>query len=309
MNVREDVLLSVLDGQVTAPAATLALGLTPAELEQALEAVRTARARAAHTRRRAWTAGLVVSALVGGFGMVGTALAVGPCAQTLPAPLVTFCPNAPALADEVNGNFQGVLSLVQAKVGTLSAPQFSADGGVIGQSITTPSVTTQTVATTGALTVGSTAAVTGNATVGGGLTVTGAITSGCPTTFPLLGGAVTMVDMGAYCIMNQFDAATLRGLKSWFQTNEYCVSRGLRMCNFAEVSAAVRLGRIRQYDFPTEGDYWVWVDQTASDANTIGMGGCHVNLNPNKSGYLLGESNCAIDGNATNGNIGGLCCL
>jgi hypothetical protein len=81
------------------------------------------------------------------------------------------------------------------------------------------------------------------------------------------------------------------------------------MCHAAEVSAAVRLNRIRKYAFGTEGNYWAWVDQTASDSTAPGFGGCHVNLNPDEPGIALGDINCAIDAYAPFSVIEGLCCL
>jgi uncharacterized protein YjeT (DUF2065 family) len=50
------------------------------------------------------------------------ALAQVACAQTLPSPLKTFCPDTPAFASDVNENFQGVVTMLTNKTGPLSAP-------------------------------------------------------------------------------------------------------------------------------------------------------------------------------------------
>ena len=325
MNVREEVLLAVAEDRLPLNEAARTLGLSEAELARDVEVVRSLAAHRRSRRRRAgWVVG-TLGALAMGVGFAGSALAAGNCAQTVPAPLVTFCSNTPALASEVNDNFRILAESLVAKVGAIGAPVAIGAGGVnsSGPISTTAGVSTNGTVSAGSLTVTSGGAsvsgatsitgsttIIGSATIDGGVSVTGYITQGCPTVFPLGGGAVDMVDMGAYCIQRQFDANSGRGSKSWFVENDYCVQKGLRMCSFTEVAAAARLGRITTYDFAAGGlDTWVWIDQTATDNNNIGFGGCHANLNSNKNGYLLGESNCNIDGNAASFNIGGLCCL
>lgn len=252
--------------------------------------------------------------MVGGLGvavLVGLvarpALAQAGCAQTLPSPLVTFCADTPALASQVNANFQGLVDFMTAKLGPLASSGVTVSGITSTGAVSASGVTT--TGTVSASTVSSTTlSISGGASVGGALVVTGPVQSGCPSTWPIAGGAVDMVDMGAYCIMRAHNADTARNAKSWVQTNEYCVSRGLRLCTASEVNAATRLSRITTYPFAS-GDYWAWVDQTATDNNNVGFGGCHVNLNPDKGSYPLGDLNCAVDAYAVNPNVVGLCCL
>lgn len=68
------------------------------------------------SRRRIVGAAVLASCVV--LSLVGrVAFSQGTCAQTLPSPLITFCPDDPAMASEVNGNFAGVLSLMNARIG------------------------------------------------------------------------------------------------------------------------------------------------------------------------------------------------
>jgi hypothetical protein len=62
------------------------------------------------------------------------------CTQTLPAPMVTFCPDNPALASEVNGNLQQLVTWITAKTGTIS-----------NANLTAQNVTATTVTSTGAV--------------------------------------------------------------------------------------------------------------------------------------------------------------
>ncbi len=294
------------DGRATLDEAGLLLGLSPAEVQRAVEVL--ARLQAARRRRRLRAAGALTLVLT--VGALGRAWAQSSCPQTLPFPLLTFCVDTPARADQVNANFGALAQALTSKLGPLDGGAWAFAGtslnvtgaATVGSALSAASVTAASVTASGTATVG------GNATVGGSLSVTGPLQSGCPTAFPVGGGNVNMVDLGATCIMREHNADTARNVKSWTATNEYCVQKGLRLCHPAEVSAAVRLGLIRTYLW-SEGDYWAWVDQTASDSNAAGFGGCHVNLNTNQPGFQPGDINCAIDAYATNGSIAGLCCL
>ncbi len=93
-------------------------------LTQEVQSLREERAARARLMRRIGAA-LVMTTLVVG---VRTALAAGNCAQTLPAPLTTFCGNDPALAGEVNGNFQQLVTWVQQKVGTVGSANVTITG-------------------------------------------------------------------------------------------------------------------------------------------------------------------------------------
>lgn len=288
-------------------------------------------------RRLGVLLGLVIS--VGLLGIAVRSFAQATCAQTLPAPLATFCPDSPALAADVNGNFQVLAATLQARTGSLT------DGGT---GLTTPTLSVSqpgrrasldgtdlvlddTVRRGGAtgltrralvhsvgdqLTVNfgndytGGVAINGATTINGSLTVSGFLSSGCPTTYPIGGGGVTMVDMGVYCITQSAPAGMGRNQVNWFEANEFCVSRGLRMCRWAEVSAAARLGRITTYGFAGgTRDTWVWVDQTATDNTNGGFGACHAKLNPDHPNYTLGEINCGVDGLQRIGSIEGACCL
>lgn len=108
-----DVLDAVLDGTRTPTEVASRCGVDVAVVAEALAARH--RAQRAARRRRVAAAALASCLALGLVGRVAFSQAT--CMQTLPAPLVTFCPDAPALASEVNGNFAGVLSILNARVG------------------------------------------------------------------------------------------------------------------------------------------------------------------------------------------------
>lgn len=100
----------------------------------------------------------VALASLGALSYAGVAFAQSvTCSQTLPAPLVTMCANGPALASDVNGNFQAVYNWINQKVGTPGTNNVS-----IGGTATVSGVTT----------------LQSNASVAGNLSVTGASTFG-----------------------------------------------------------------------------------------------------------------------------------
>jgi len=95
-----------------------------------------------------------IVALVAGFSVWVSRPAWGQvlCAQTLPAPLKTFCADSPAVAADVNANFQGVADAIINKTGSFSA----------SRNIVTPgSITTTSVQVDGG--VSATGAIVGNA--------------------------------------------------------------------------------------------------------------------------------------------------
>ncbi len=79
--------------------------------------------RQERTRRAAWQRAALSAAValtaVGSLWLSREAWA-GTCTATLPAPLVTFCPNAPALAAEVNANFAALAQAITTRTGALS---------------------------------------------------------------------------------------------------------------------------------------------------------------------------------------------
>jgi hypothetical protein len=114
---RTQTVEAILNGALTPADAALQQGVSEAEMTQWLvQAQRTSRARAA--RRRARVMGAAAFVAVGAIGLFArVALSQAACMQTLPAPLVTFCADAPARADDINGNFQGVLNILTGRIG------------------------------------------------------------------------------------------------------------------------------------------------------------------------------------------------
>ena len=110
---RSEAVEALLSGARTPSDLARELNVEPSEVAEWLVAAERSR-RAA--RRRVVGAAVLASCLV--LGLVGrVAFSQGMCMQTLPAPLVTFCPDDPAMASQVNGNFAGVLSLMNARIG------------------------------------------------------------------------------------------------------------------------------------------------------------------------------------------------
>lgn len=99
-------------------------------------------------------------------GVLATRAFAGTCASTLPAPLVTLCQNEPALASELNGNFNQLVTWVQQKVGTVGT------AGITTTSINASSISTNSVSTN-SLTASGGANISGSVTIGGNLTVQG----------------------------------------------------------------------------------------------------------------------------------------
>lgn len=104
--------LSDLSAELGVPVSELELWAAMYEATQA-----QAEQRAARTRVQV-VAALAATLALATFFFSGEAWAQS-CPQTLPAPMVTFCPDAPALAQQVNGNFQQLATWVQQKVGPL----------------------------------------------------------------------------------------------------------------------------------------------------------------------------------------------
>ncbi len=141
-------------GRRTVDEAARALGVGPDEVRrrvetyQLMKAVAQEQSRAEvqryqrQSRRRAGAlaaAALVIVALWGGRG----AWAVGNCTQVLPAPLISFCPDEPALASEMNTNFETLHTWIVAKVGTLSSANITGQSASFSGAVSFGSTTRQ----------------------------------------------------------------------------------------------------------------------------------------------------------------------
>ena len=92
------------------------------QLEQTLTETRRGLERQRQTRGR--LAKALVAVVVLGSAAVGVreTLAWGGCTPTLPSPLKTFCVGDPALASDINGNFQAVVDWLVPMVGAFGTP-------------------------------------------------------------------------------------------------------------------------------------------------------------------------------------------
>lgn len=148
--IRTRLIIDVLAGHITPSEAGEILGITADEVlaQKALylDGAAHATARTAEPfrlPRRFFHVVAPLAAMAAFVGFVGVARSQpGACTQTLPAPMVTFCPQAPARAGEINGNFQQLVTWVQGKIGTLSAP------GVTTTAVTATTVNATTVSAT-----------------------------------------------------------------------------------------------------------------------------------------------------------------
>lgn len=144
---RFELLLSVERNEVTAEAAAAQLGITVAQLQERLELValtKVALAQSPSPVRRPMQARWLVAA-----AMVVAGLSF--------AQLTTFTADTPALATEVNGNFNQLRTWLEQKVGTVNSAN---------------------VAITGTSTFAGPAAFQGGASVGGGLSANSLVVSG-----------------------------------------------------------------------------------------------------------------------------------
>lgn len=125
---------ALLDGDGAPEAFAAALGLTPQQA-QALRDYHQAAAALARARRRRLARRVAVTGVAVALAVVGwsaaPAWAQASCAQTLPAPLVTFCPDAPARADQVNANFQGLATVITTKTGALTSADVNVQTGIV----------------------------------------------------------------------------------------------------------------------------------------------------------------------------------
>ena len=144
MRVSFEVLDAVAEGQMSTEEAAASLGISPADVSRRVEMLQFARVfshnerHAARTRLiRTTLSVFAVTALTSTVWFVHTARAAGNCAQTLPGPLVTFCPDNPALAAEVNGNFSTLATSLINKAGPLSNTNLVSTNAAL----TTPTIT------------------------------------------------------------------------------------------------------------------------------------------------------------------------
>lgn len=150
-------LLSLLKNEVSVEELAVRRGVTEAEVVAARDAFLVG------VESRRFPSALVAIIVAVVVSVVATrAAAAGTCAQTLPAPLATMCPNEPATANDVNNNFDQVVRWVEEKTGPVG------DGGIVTNALRVNGAITGTGAltTTGATTVGS-LTVNGNLRVNG----------------------------------------------------------------------------------------------------------------------------------------------
>ncbi len=117
LSSRSQTVEAILTGALTPAEAATQHGVSEAEVTQWLVQAQRA-SRAASARRRTRVLGAAAVVIVGAIGFVArVALSQAACMQTLPSPLVTFCADFPARADEMNGNFQGLLPILNGRIG------------------------------------------------------------------------------------------------------------------------------------------------------------------------------------------------
>ncbi len=145
----EDV-LRLICGVTTTDEVARRHGVTAAEVERWRSDYQSAIEKLATAPRRQARVGVMFAATL-------VAIAVGSwstdawaqsCTQTLPNGLVTFCPDAPARADQVNQNFLREVQLLEQKVGTAGSAAVTMTGAVTSAGAVTVN---NTLTTTGAL--------------------------------------------------------------------------------------------------------------------------------------------------------------
>ncbi len=206
------MVIEVLAGRTTASRAAEELGTTEENvhewtalyLDGALHAVARP-ASASRTVARALRFLAPAAALVSLLVFVGHARSQGPdCPQTLPAPLVTFCPQSAARASQVNGNFQQIVDWIEQKIGSVTsagvmtttvnagAVNATAVSGTTVNATTTMSAPTVTATSlVSAPTVRATGTVSGtNVTASNNITATGDISGRDITATRLIHGAL-----------------------------------------------------------------------------------------------------------------------
>jgi hypothetical protein len=150
---RRQAVLDLLAARVTVDELAEQHGVEPAEVESwralFLEGLSLGTRPARRVTRPAVIAGALALAVIGGsaFLVRQASAGPGPCAPSgFPAKLKAFCPNTPALASEVNGNFQNVVTFIEGKIGQYDSP----DVTIVGELSTTGS---ESDGTTGAVVI------------------------------------------------------------------------------------------------------------------------------------------------------------
>lgn len=151
-DARITAVLELLEGHSSAEAVAAKAGVSLAELEGWRDAYVAglkagAPVRRTVRRRRLAAAGAAVG-LAGVAAWVSIAYAAT-CTQTLPAPLVTFCANNPAVASEINANFAAVVQFVTSKVGAVGNTNVTITGPLQASGTTTFTGPSVNVATPG----------------------------------------------------------------------------------------------------------------------------------------------------------------
>ncbi|MBX7100230.1 MAG: hypothetical protein K1X89_21115 [Myxococcaceae bacterium] len=138
-DARIAAVLELLEGRTPAEAVAAKAGVSVAELEgwrDAYVAGLKAGAPAQRTRRRRLAAVGATLGLAGVAAWCSIAYAAT-CTQTLPAPLVTFCANNPAVASDINGNFAALVNFVTSKVGAVGNTNVTITGPLVASGSTT----------------------------------------------------------------------------------------------------------------------------------------------------------------------------
>lgn len=140
-SITEDV-LRLICGVTTTDEVAQRHGVSAEEVERWRADYQSAIEKLARRPRRRTQVGVVLVATLTAVGVWSTDAWAQSCTQTLPNGLVTFCPDAPARADQVNQNFLREVQLLEQKVGTAGSANVAMTGTV---------TVNNTLTTTGAL--------------------------------------------------------------------------------------------------------------------------------------------------------------
>ena len=140
--------------------------------------------------RRRWRAGAVLGVVLIAAGLVVPSSAW--------AQLVTFSANTPAIATQVNGNFQQLRTWLEQKVGPVGTDNITTSGTIVSAgAITAPSLSVGTAAVSGNSTIGGTLTTTGQIIANGGITGSNVVVNGVNIRPKALNNGTTNCD--SYC--------------------------------------------------------------------------------------------------------------